>query len=99
MYALQFRTNPSCLDLGVALQFQEYVEAAQNIMGFLHILTIVKGEGFHEGVECGWVGLPLGEKGAKIEVSAWVRARCRNLHGGIGRRITEMEILARFNGR
>ncbi len=42
-----FVPTPSCLDLGVILQFQEYFEAAENIKGSVHIPTIIcKRDGF-----------------------------------------------------
>ncbi len=34
--------------------------------GPLHILTIIKEEGFHDSIECGWVGLPLVKKCQKL---------------------------------
>ncbi len=40
----------SCLDLCVVLQFQEYFEAAENMMGSP---LFAKGEGFNEDIGCG----------------------------------------------
>ncbi len=45
----------------------QYFEAVKNVKDPLHIPTGICKKG--EGIGCGWVGLPMGEKGAKIEVS------------------------------
>ena len=45
----------------------QYFEAVENVKDPLHIPTVICKSG--ESIGCGWVGLPMGEKGAKIEVS------------------------------
>ncbi len=66
---LQFGTNLISLDTGVVLQLQEYFKAAKTLRTPRHIPAICgKREGFPWSPECGWIGLPMRKKGAKIEL-------------------------------
>ncbi len=50
------------------MRFHEYFEAVENHQGS-SAHRHLKEEGFEDGIGCGWFGLLMGGKGAKIEVS------------------------------
>ncbi len=73
---LQFCTNPSCLDLGVdpavPCKSNSRLPKTSRVLCTFRAL-FAKGEGFHVGIGCSWVGLPMGKRGNKIEDSGWER--------------------------
>ncbi len=91
-----FVPTPSCLDFGVVLLFQEYLEAAENTMGSLHIPTIIcKGGGVSWGYRV-WLGFTNGEPKLKLRsVGESALQKCGRLSGNVA----EIDILARFNSR